>query len=133
MSPYLAFAVAGLARGSPAADRPEPLRHDRLIRTLAFASLTEDQAMRLDGRRARFLVVVEPLTEDEEAGQGSSECKGTDEVYRTIWLRAGQEVQGPVEVEATLRVLRFRPQHFQDGTFFAGFTEYRLLRARPCR
>jgi hypothetical protein len=52
------------------------------------------------------------------------DCASPDDVYRTIWLREGEQAEDTMIVEATLR-LRYVP----PGQGLPGFWEHRLVDA----
>jgi len=103
------------------------LRHDHVnpvrVRTHTFATLTETEALRLQGRPARFS--VEPDSDPGEyGGQVLYDCAGQEPLHRTVWFR--KEVDAELmEVEAVLVVIRHK-----ESNGFAAFTELRLTRAR---
>jgi len=94
---------------------------------VVFSTLTVAEAQKLDGRRARFVVVLD----SEAADRGGSvvyDCRSRDDTLRSVWLVAGQDVAAEMTVDAVLR-LRYVPA----GHGFAGFWEYRLTEARRVR
>jgi len=85
-----------------------------------LASLTAQEAERLDGRLALFRVVLHNSTEEADE-LVSYECAGPaeDEVHRTLWLPGDHEIADTLTVEAVLQIINHRE----------AFTEYRLTRA----
>jgi hypothetical protein len=95
-----------------------------LVRTHVIATLTESEALALQGRHARFR--VEGLRDGWDLDDWTIfSCAGLRPLRRTVWLRAGQDVDDPMTVEAVLRVVPHAPRNDSPG-----FTELRLCRAR---
>jgi hypothetical protein len=108
---------------APGAD---PGRAD-LTCTYHFATLTEAQAVQLQGRPARFR--VEGARDGWDLDDWTIfNAPGGGPVRRTVWLRPGKDVDDPMTVEAVLRVIRHPPR----GRF-PGYTELRLCGARVVR
>jgi hypothetical protein len=85
--------------------------------------LTHKQAWELNCRRIVCRVDLDSRPE-ERGGFAVYDCASPDDVYRTVWLREGEQVEDTMTVEATLR-LRYVP----PGQGFPGFWEYRLVDA----
>jgi hypothetical protein len=98
-------------------------RRPATVRVCDLATLTPAQASRLTGKRAIFRITLDSLP-GEWDGFTEYDCKSPDAVERTICLYRSQDVEDEMVVEATLQLLRHDP-----APGFAGFVEYRLVRA----
>src|SRR5262249_46976944 len=94
---------------------------------VAFSVLSLAQARELDGRRARFHVVLDSAP-GQRGGFLVYDCAGHDDALRALWLAPGQDADPEMAVEGVLR-LRYVPP--RGG--FNGFWELRLCDARRCR
>jgi hypothetical protein len=88
-----------------------------------LAFLTHKEAWELQGQRIVCRVDLDSRPE-KRGGFTVYDCASPDGTYRTVWLRAGEEVEDTMMVEATLR-LRYVP----PGQGFAGFWEHQLMDA----
>jgi hypothetical protein len=86
-----------------------------------LADLTPAEARRLEGKRARFRVVLDSL---EDFATHSWDCQAPAGMHATVFLRLGQEPADAMTVEAKLWVIEFPP-----GLGFPPLREYRLLDA----
>jgi hypothetical protein len=98
-----------------------------------LATLTPFEAERLQGRRLLYRIALDSTEGDHGdfvlfdcAGNGN----GADDVLRSVWLYPGQDddVADEITVEAELRSVRHGA-----APGFAGFVEYRLVRAEVRR
>ena len=102
-----------------------------MLPVIDLATLTTAEAARLDGKRARFRVVID----------GPSDLRGDFEVYEVLprddphgvlclryQLSEMGDAEGELTVEATLRVVH-HPVHVVGATTTTAFTEYRLIDA----
>ena len=96
-----------------------------------FARLNPTAAEALEGKKSRFLVVLDSPA-DVRLGQVCYDCATPDDNERTLYLKPGQWEEDEMVVEVRLTVLHYRPRQRSDGTSFPAFTEYRLTdAARP--
>jgi hypothetical protein len=118
-------------------DKPRPLdvvpaepqdKGGGLDRTFALADLTAAEAARLQGKQARFRIVL-TSGEDQEGKYTLYDCLEPREVGATVWLLPGQEPTEQMTVEARLVVIDHKTWTAPDGTVFPGFREYRLADA----
>jgi hypothetical protein len=97
MKPHLVLPLLGLA-AVPALAGPPPLPGK-----MAFSTLTLAQARGLEGRRARFHVVLD-LAPGQRGNCTVYDCAGHDDTLRTLWLAAGEEPAAEMDVEGVLRL-----------------------------
>jgi hypothetical protein len=106
--------------------------HPRSISRIAvahdLARLTASQAELLEGKRAKYWIVLDSLPDYHE-GYVLYDCLSRDEIGRTVWFEGEQNLAEDMVVEATLRVLHHVASVARNGTPFQGFTEYRLTHA----
>jgi hypothetical protein len=104
----LAFAAADVPRAD---SRIERTAH-------VLAELTPLEARSLDGKRARFRVVL------DSTGEDSFDCVAPDGLHATVYLLPDQEPADEMTVEARLKIIN-HPASFG----FPALREYRLLDA----
>jgi hypothetical protein len=110
-----------------AADMPRAALDVPVVRTHELADLSPITEEKLDGKRARFrLVIASPGPREEKYlvfnCQGSN---GRAEVEKTVWLLPGEKAAIVMEVEARLLI-----RHQAARGPFPALTEYRLMDAR---
>jgi hypothetical protein len=86
-----------------------------------LADLTPAEARRLEGKRARFRVILVSL---EDGLTHSWDCVAPAGLHASMFLRLGQEAADAMTVEARLWVIDFPP-----GLGFPPLREYRLVDA----
>jgi hypothetical protein len=106
----------------------DPHLAPRAERTFVLSKLTPAEALRLDGKRARFRVALDSAEDPDWNGFVGYDCATPDDIARTVLLYRGQDLADEMTVEATLRVIRHAATVGELGTFFPTFTEYRLTR-----
>jgi hypothetical protein len=94
---------------------------------VVFSTVTFAEAQKLDGHRARVVVVLDSA-EEQRGGYLVYDCRSRDDALRSVWLMARQDVAAEMTVAAVLR-LRYVPA----AHGFAGFWEYRLTEARRAK
>ncbi len=107
----------GSADHSPAPSRTE-ITHD-------LARLTPSEARLLEGKRAKFRLVLSSVPDTQDAFV-LYECPSNDDIGRTIWLDLAQELAEDMVVEATLRILHHPGAAEAPGVPPRVFVEYRL-------
>jgi hypothetical protein len=93
------------------------------VQQFDLAFLPHREAQELNGRRIVCRVDLDSRP-NERSRFTVYDCTSPDGTYRTFWLRAGEEAEDTMIVEATLH-LRYVP----PGETFAGFWECRLVDA----
>jgi hypothetical protein len=93
------------------------------VRHFDLAFLPHKQALELSGRRIVCRVDLDSRPEERD-GFTVYDCASPDDVYRTVWLRGGEQAEDTMTVEATLRLRYVPPRRGFDG-----FWEYRLVDA----
>jgi hypothetical protein len=129
--PLLPLLAALLAAVLPVlADAPSPGGGEAVV-THDFAALSLADALRLQGHPARYRVVLDSLP-DEAGGFVLYDCVSPVGESRTVYLLPGQDVEERVTVEAVLVIKQMPPSVGPGGTFFPGFTKFRIVDARRC-
>jgi hypothetical protein len=113
-----------LAVAPPPADVPRVEVVAPIVRTYDVSRLSEVEAARLVGKRARFKVELDS-DEWDNGRRVVIDCKTSTVEEKTLWLLPGEEAADEMTVEARL-VIRHHPGWGQ----FPAFTELRLLDAR---
>ena len=104
------------------ADAPSPRTDTRVERACYFlADLTLAEARRLEGKRARFRVVLGSL---EDVATHSFDCVAPDGTHASVYLRLGQEAAASMVVEGRLWVIDHAP-----GLGFPPWRECRVVDA----
>jgi hypothetical protein len=119
--------------GPPRPSELAPGTPTEVDRAFTLADLTAAEAEHLDGKRARFRVVLDS-TADHEGKHTLYDCLPPAGVEATVWLLPGQEARDEMTVEARLAIIDHKTWIAPDGTVFPGFREYRLadaVRALP--
>jgi hypothetical protein len=124
MMPTLVALLLALPPGST----DPPRVSSRIEVTHDLARLTPSEARLLEGKRAKFRLVLGSLP-DSQDGFVLFECPSSDEVGRTIWLDLAQELAEEMIVEATLRIFYHPAMAEGDEVPRRIFTEYRLVGA----
>jgi len=124
--PLLLFLPFGLLLIPDGPPRPTA----RTERTHDFARLTASEAEHLQGKPARFRIVLDSR-EWEHDGCFVYDCQSADRIRRSVYFARGQDTEeDELTVEAILRIIDHAPAVGLDGTQFEGFREYRLTEAR---
>ena len=109
------------------ADAPRIAPRADVERTYDLAELPPADAARLQGRRARFRVVLD--SDEAELGKYTTvDCLAPDGLAGGVWLLPGRELRDEMTVEATLRIINHRA-----AWGFPALREYRLMDAVVCR
>ncbi len=140
LTTVVAVLAAGHALRRPAAVLSAPVPEGAAPRAAVedkavydFARLNPAAAAALEGKKSRFLVVLDSPA-DARLGQVCYDCATPDDSERTLYLKPGQWVEDEMVVEARLTVLHYPRRERSDGASFPAFTEYRLtdaVRPRP--
>jgi hypothetical protein len=122
-----------LALVAPApTDVPPAIMEAAIVRTHNVARLPAAYALRLEGKRARYRVVLDSSAHEQD-GYVLFDCQTGDGTHKTIWLLTGEDVADVMEVEARLVIRHYRAWTAQNGTHLPAFTEFRLMNSRRCR
>jgi hypothetical protein len=117
--------LAGAAHG----DGPAPL-DTSAVRAHDFATLTDAEARRLEGKPALFRVTLDGDSDTEERdGFTCADCVGEGEPLRSLYLCPGQEAAESMTVQATLRIRHYPAAVGADGSRCPPLREYRLVAA----
>jgi hypothetical protein len=120
---FLPFSLLLIPDGPP---RPTT----RTERTHNFSTLTAQEAEHLQGKLAKFRIVLDSR-EWEHEGLMVYDCKSVDRIRRSVSFARGQDTEeDELTVEAVLRIIEHARSLGLDGTQFEGFREYRLTEAR---
>jgi hypothetical protein len=82
------------------------------VRQFDLAFLTHQQAWELNGQRIVCRVDLDSRP-DERGAFTVYDCASPDDTYRTVWLRDGEQAEGTMTVEGTVR-LRYVPPGVRD-------------------
>src|SRR5215813_406456 len=128
---FLPFSLLLIPSGKP---RPTDLQRSEpdasAERAHDFAKLTASEAEHLQGKPARYRIVLDSR-EWEHDGLMVYDCKSIDRIRRSVCFALGQDTEeDELTVEAVLRIIDHAPAVGADGMQFEGFREYRLVEAR---
>jgi hypothetical protein len=108
---------------------PEPIDTSAAL-ALDFATLTDAETRRLDGREALFRVTLDGDSEPEERdGFTCADCTGDAPPPRSLYLHAGQGVAASMTVKATLQIRYYPSLAGADGSAYPALWKYRLAGA----
>jgi hypothetical protein len=129
--PALLIVLAVIPTIATARSGTEPASGRQVV-THPLDRLTMREALALNGRRARFRVVLDSLPDDYD-GQTLYDCLTAGDLAGSVFLAPGEQVREGGEVlavEATVRVY-YHPAAFgEGGALFPAFWEVRLVEAR---
>jgi hypothetical protein len=106
-----------------------------VVRTYAFAKMSEKEARLLEGARVRFRIFPKKaftvLGNPKRNEFDLLVIQGNDPVKRTAFLMNSRELADEIAVEATLCIVRYRSARMWDASLREPFTEIWLQDVVP--